>query len=310
MKPLNKILVPVNLKSSSYIYLQTAIELANKFNSKIILLYVFPKDTCDKTINDIINHSFSFVLDNIKSSSVNVDKKIVFGNVYEQINLIAKRENINLILTSDKVADKGELNNKNAISEKLLRKSQKSIWIVKDEYKNHPQKILCPVDYSKASARALNNAIQIAQVFNSKLCVINICEPLKHTYSRRFTIDYETENQKMITENKEKFVAFLKKFDFYNLDYQIKIIEGKPSCEIIHYIKENKVDITIMGTDKNNVQRYFIGSTTEDIINMLPCSIVITTQEYKIEKTTIALRPKEIQTVNTKSKKKLEEVIN
>lgn len=306
MKLLDKILIPISL--NSYSYMQNAIELANKFNSKLILLLVLPEEARNKPENNYIRDAFSKVLKDIDSTSVIIDKRILYGNVFEQINLVAKNENVNLILISDEIEYAGTIFNIDQISEKLIRKSQKPVWIVKEGSKNFPKKILCSIDYSSASTGALNNAINIARTFNSKLHILNVLEPVNKKYSLRYKVDYALEIQRNKIANEKEFNAFLKKNNLTDIEYNIHIINGVLIKEIIQFINQNQIDVAFMGTGKNNVQRFFMGSTTEAVITSLPCSIVITKYENILNHKT-DLDIKNIENFIASSRK-LEEVIS
>ncbi len=166
------------------------------------------------------------------------------------------------------------------MAEKLIRKSQKPVWVVKEGGKALPEKILCSVDYSDASIRALNNAIKIARTFRTKLFVINVFEPMENSYSLRYEFDYQQENKKNESENAKRFNEFLNKFNFTDIDYQTHIFSGKPDKEIVRFADQNQVDLLFMGaTGKTFLQRILLGSVTEKVIRKLPCPMVITKSE-------------------------------
>jgi nucleotide-binding universal stress UspA family protein len=58
--------------------------------------------------------------------------------------------------------------------EKVIRKSAKPVMIVHLERPFRFGNVLCPVDCSSASARALTYAIQLAHAFRSRLLVIRV----------------------------------------------------------------------------------------------------------------------------------------
>ena len=170
--------------------------------------------------------------------------------------------------------------NIDVLVEKLIRKSQKPVWVVKEGGPDSPQNILCTMDYSDASVRALNNAIKIATSFNASLYIINVFEPIENKYSTRYVSDFKQENQKNEQENEKMFKEFLERFNFANINYQTHILRGIPDIEIIRFIQQNKLDLLFMGaTGKTFIQRIMLGSVTEKVIRELPCSMVITKSE-------------------------------
>lgn len=285
MKLLEKIIVPVNLDSDSNPQIEAALELARKFNSHIICLNVLPEEAKNESINPLlikhIDQNYDQIVKNIKDENISIEKRIEYGNRFEKILSIAEDENANLILFSNNIDHTKEENYAvDILAEKLIRKSQKPVWIVKEDMKYFPEKILCSIDYSDASTRALNNAIKISRTFNKELHIINILEPIVNSYSPRYTIDLKQENERKSFENQKVFNKYLSGFNFIDVNYQSNIIIGDTEKEIKRYIVDNQIDLLFMGaTGKTFFQRILLGSVTEKIIREFPCSMVITKSE-------------------------------
>ena len=247
MKNKKKILVPVQIENISNDQLDIAAAIAKRFNSSIIILCVLPLEAKSEKINKILE---SYVKEELKkiAAYIDIDKNkihqlIEYGNSFEKIISISETENVNIIIHVNQHDDAGDGEKIDNLSEKLIRKSIKPAMIVKPGKNIPPKKILCPVDYSESSERALNNAIKIARVFNSKLYIINVFEPLQESFSTRLNIDYNKENKKRESENKEKFNQFLKNFNLSDLDHQVVSLSGKPDTVITDFARTNSIDI-------------------------------------------------------------------
>ena len=284
MRLLEKILVPVRINETSAEQLNMAIQLANKFHSQIILLHILPNEAKKDSINSLImkyvDNDFEKILDNLKKTGIHAEKRIGYGNMFDQIISIAEMENVNLILIVNEMEHIDDNYKIDVLAEKLIRKSQKPIWVVKSGSNTVPGKILCPVDFSDASERALTNAIKISRTFQSELFVITVFEPLEENSSMRYNIDYKKENEELENETKKKFKDFIKKFNFIDVDYNTKLIRGKTHERIIAFATKNNIDLIFMGaTGKSLLQRVLLGSVTELVIRELPSSMVITKSE-------------------------------
>ena len=284
MRLLEKILVPVRINEPSAEQLNVAIQLANKFHSQVILLHVLPieakKDSINSLIMKYVDDDFKKVLDNLIKKGIHAEKRIGYGNMFDQIISVAEIENVNLILMVNDMEYIDDNYKIDVVAEKLIRKSQKPIWIVKSGSNTIPDNILCPVDFSDASERALNNAIKISRTFQSKLFVITVFEPLEENFSMRYNIDYKKENEILENETKKKFEDFIKKFNFTDVDYETKLIRGKTHEKIIAFAAKNNIDLIFMGaTGKSLIQRVLLGSVTEMVIRELPSSMIITKSE-------------------------------
>lgn len=281
MKLLEKILVPVNLKNVSKLQIETSIELAQKFNSKIILAHILPEDAKRESVKEIIEIHINKLLQEIETQyrdkNILVEVKVSHGHLFDQIITISENENVNLILISNDLEHIDEKYNIDVMAEKLIRKSNKPVWVVKRSHTQIFKSIICSIDYSDASRRALNNAIKVARTFQSKLFIINVFEPLEDNYSLRYEFDFTQENKKLEDENNTKFNDFLDSFNLTHIDHEKTILKGKAYKEIINFIQQKQVNLLFMGTTgKNFLQRILMGSVTERVIRELPCSVVIT----------------------------------
>jgi len=284
MKLLEKILVPVSIKETSAEQLNVTIQLAKKFHSKVILLHVLPaeakKDSISSLIIKYLDNDFKRLLADLNKQGVHAEKRIAYGNMLDQIISTGETENVNLILIGNEIRYSDDNYKVGVMAEKLIRKSQKPVWIVKSGSNAIPDKILCPVDFSEASERALNNAIKISRTFQSRLYVISIFEPLEENPSMRYNINYMKEDEKLENEANRKFEEFIKKFNFTDVDYHTELIRGKIHEKIIEFAKSNDMDMIFLGaTGKSLLRRVLLGSVTEMVIRELPASMVITKSE-------------------------------
>lgn len=284
MRLLEKILVPIISNDTSNSHLETAVNLANKFNSKLLLIQILPDDAKRPSIRNLMNkhleNVFSEIINKYDLTEIEIEKIILYGNMFDKIITTSEDENVNLILIPNDIEHANSKYNIDVLTEKLIRKSQKPVWVVKEGGLGFPQKIICTVDYSDASVRALNNAIKITSAFNASLHIVNVFEPIENKYSLRYEADYNLENQKNEQENETKFIDFLKSFNFTDINYQSHILKGMADKEIIRFIEQNQLNLLFMGaTGKTFIQRIMLGSVTEKVIRELPCSLVITKSE-------------------------------
>ncbi|MBN2164802.1 MAG: universal stress protein [Marinilabiliaceae bacterium] len=284
MKLLEKILVPVKINEISTDQLNVAVQLATNFNSQIILLHVLPAEAKKESIHSLIieyvNKDFEKVLTDLSVKGIKAEKRIQYGNLFEQIISVSETENVNLILLTNETEQTNKNQKIDVVTEKIIRKAQKPVWITKTGCTIIPKKILCPVDFSEASERALNNAIKISRIFKATLNIITVFEPLEENVSMRYEIDYKKENDELKKDTNQRFNEFIQKFNLTDIDYVTKLIKGKIHKKILDYAVKNKIDLIFMGANgKSLIQRFLLGSVTEMIIRELPVSMVITKSE-------------------------------
>ncbi len=284
MKLLDKILVPVTLEANRNSHLETAVVLAKTFKSQIIMIHVLPEEAKHESVNQYVlkyvKKDLDAMIKDLHLEDVKIKRIIEYGNTFDRIITTAEDEDVNLILFSNFIEEQNGKFSMDVVAEKLVRKSDKPIWVVKEGDKAFPKAMLCTVDFSDASRRALNNAIKIARTFKKRLYILNIMKPVENNFSPRYSIDFEEENKKIARENKKLFEEFLAEFNFTDLDYETKIEKGEPAAEIKSFVSRKNIDLLFMGaTGKTFLQRVLLGSVTEKLIRELPSSMVITKAE-------------------------------
>lgn len=288
MKLLEKILVPVDIEKVSNEQLEVAVKLAENFGSKIILLCVLPEeaklDSIKKYIENFTKTEIEKVINSMSYPREKIDFIIEYGNRFNKIISLSESENVNLIVNINQKSDSDNGAQIDVLSEKLVRKSAKPVMIVKPGTNIVPKTILCPVDYSNSSERALKNAVKIARAFNSKLFIMNVYEPLEENFSKRLDIDFDEENKKQQAINKQQFESFLSQFNFTELDYETIIANGNPELVISEFVARNLIDLIFMGaTGKTFIQRLLLGSVVESTLRELPASMIVTKAENLLD---------------------------
>lgn len=279
MKLLENILLAQDFSKSSKNVLETAIELAKVFQSKIIPIHVFPDDIMNEKVESLLKETAMTKLEEttekIKNGGVDVGKPILeFGSPSDGIVRAAVRVNANLILTGSGEHHKGDRFQLGITTERIIQKSEKPVLVVKEGLPLNVQHILCPVDFSEASKRALKNAITMAHRFRAELTILGVCELQGLTW---FTSekDREEENDTRCNQHKVKFDEFLKGFNLSGLNWTKETPKGNPAEEILSTISRKMVDLLVMGTTgRSGLNRLIMGSITEKVVREVPCSFL------------------------------------
>jgi len=287
MKMMEKILLPTDFSPTSQSAMEMAITVAKKFDSEIILLHVLPDIPKSKLVEDMLNKTahdqFKTIRKKISRSRVKMAEPIIAtGNHFDQIIQLAKKRDVNLIIMGSgekEGSEKPELGN---TAKKVIRKSGKPVWIMKRDMHSNIKRIICPIDFSEPSRRALNNAIHLARGFQAELTVMTVIAPLTN---RPLGLDVQlTSEQQMIAEEQTfRFDNFLKKFDFHDVKLLMVIYQGKPYQEILKRLHVHKNDLLIMGTaGRTGFNRLLKGSVTEKVTRGVPCSFITMKSEHVI----------------------------
>jgi universal stress protein E len=280
MKLLQKILVPVDFGQASLRALDAAIMLSKYFLSEIILLHVAPaekvSEDTEKIIVESIRSKMKLLLDiaeneHVKAVSVIIEK----GVPMERIIHIAEIKDIDLIVIGEGNNSDNDLFKLGTTAEKLMLGNQIPLYVVKNATVTPVKKILCPVDFSDASKRALTNAIFLSNRFKARLTILNVFTPLQ-VYSYWINVDNEEENKLQTKRQREEFNDFLKDFHLNEKIHKVKMINGEPDEQILIEIRNEGIDLLVMGTTgKSGISRILLGSVTEKVTRELPCNFII-----------------------------------
>ncbi len=279
MKLLEKILLATDFSKSSDDVVNYAISLAKTFQSKITLIHVLPDDIKNKKAVSLLNEAAIKMLqtlgERITKEGVSVEEPVLeSGSPYEKVVKTANKINANMILIGSGEKAKNDAFRLGVTAEKVIQLSDQPVWVVKKDSPLNVKNILCPVDFSRTSKRALKNAVTIARRFKAKLTILSVYT-LHSPLTLRLKIDLEKENEGMRAEHEEKLKKFLKDINLTDLDCAQEVRGGDAAQEILHASAKNKSDILIMGTTgKTGLNRMIVGSVTEKVVREVPCSFI------------------------------------
>lgn len=283
MKLLQKILVPVDFNEASHRALDVAVMLSRYFLSEITVLHVASSDkVSDETENLLsegIRSRMKLIQDKLEAEKVPKFEMLVLkGNPVDKILHISESRDTDLMVIGE-----GNHTGKNPFrlgttAEKLMLKNQVPLFVVKNEAVTPVKKILCPVDFSEPSKRALTNAVFLSNRLGAQLTILNVFTPLQ-IFSYRLNIDNEKENRQRRQKQEAELNEFLKNFHFNGDSYRVKMVDGEPAEQILKEIKNENTGLLIMGTTgKTGLSRILLGSVTEKVTREMPCSFIITTE--------------------------------
>lgn len=137
------------------------------------------------------------------------------------------------------------------------------------------KKILCPVDFSEFTDEILLYAVSIARRFDSELHLIHVIPNLN--YFTPYESFLTPENLVAIERNIEgevgkDFDKITKKLD---LPFKRIVKTGVTFVEIIDYIKDQDIDLVVMGTHgRSGIEHILIGSVAEKVVRKSPCPVL------------------------------------
>ena len=135
--------------------------------------------------------------------------------------------------------------------------------------------ILIPTDFSETATLAVAHGANMAHLFNAKIYLLHSVETtLFAAGPGEPVLALEGENvYKVAVEQLNKQAEEIKKK--YNVDIATLIVSGKPAAAITTAVKENNIDIIIMGTHgASGFEELFMGSNAHKVVNLAPCPVI------------------------------------
>jgi nucleotide-binding universal stress UspA family protein len=136
--------------------------------------------------------------------------------------------------------------------------------------------ILCPIDYSDASAGALRYAAAIADDFVTRLIVLTVEDPLLST-----VLDLGTGVHWTRERSERELSAFVTDLFEQNAaalamcEYDVAV--GKPAVEILRVARERSCDLIVMSSHgSTGARKLFFGSTTERVLRETAVPVLVT----------------------------------
>jgi nucleotide-binding universal stress UspA family protein len=138
--------------------------------------------------------------------------------------------------------------------------------------------ILVPVDFSEDSFYALEQGIEIANRFNSKLIILHVNHDESMLFHYLSEDEYERVKERLLEDAKEQLENLVEKFPVLSeVDYHYSVRRGVPYVEIVEETEKEHIDLVIVGSHgKTSAKKFFYGGTTSKVARRAKCSVMIT----------------------------------
>lgn len=134
-------------------------------------------------------------------------------------------------------------------------------------------RILVPTDFSDVSRPAIEYAKAIAKRYDSRLFLLHVTEPITAiTPPEAAWIDQEGIEERL-SQRLEQIGSELRSQGYWAEAFSVT---GAIRDKILKFIKENKVDLIVLGThSKVGFERLLLGSDAEAILRKVTCPVIL-----------------------------------
>jgi nucleotide-binding universal stress UspA family protein len=280
MQLLQRMLVAVDFDDSASHVLADARHLARHFGSEITLLHAIEPAEQGSTQSDSLRIAVQARLEQYRNALVGEGIAVPsvlapWGRAFVEISAAADRIGANLIvLGASSTAQRASLGN---TAEKVIRKSHKPVLATHPDCCTRFAHILCPVDFSDASARGLTHAIRLTRTFRGKLHVLTVLPPsTKYDWADpHWSLRVAEAEAHAAVASAAEFDAFLRRFDLCGVEWQREMVCGNPAEEIVRAARTGGSDVIVMGSvGRSGLPYLFLGSTAVKVARHLPCALL------------------------------------
>lgn len=137
------------------------------------------------------------------------------------------------------------------------------------------QRILLATDFSDTSAQAVEYAVLMAKTFGASLHVLHVLEPEIVTMMDGQTYLLPNYFEEIERQSAERLERVITGDDRNRLAVTLVMRKGTPFLEIIHYARDQKMDLIILGTHgRGALAHVLMGNVAEKVVRKAPCPVL------------------------------------
>lgn len=256
---------------------------AEVFDASLNLLYVIdylitPPTYLAPYIEEekrIAEGKYSELKKKLTDKGIKTKTKVITGRLHESFDAEIRKMNADMLVL-------GFMHHvlRRSSSEKLIKGLQMPMLVVRGERAESSKKesvkinrILCPVDFSDISGKALEAAKELRNIFSSKLYVLNIIPSYVIKKKMKKYKDYDKAIKELFEQTSSSLNNFLKDHDIKDSGL---IEKAEPDKRIVSFSIEKDIDLIVMGArGLSFIKGMIIGSVTDAVLKSSPCPVLV-----------------------------------
>ncbi len=217
-----------------------------------------------------------------RRDGVAVETRVSGGFIVEQLLLEAEEYKPDLIVMGTHGRSGVQRLVLGSVAEKILRRAACPVLTVPPAVKvapatlELPKTILCPLDFSDASLRALEFAMSLAQESDATLILMHVVDWAAETWAAGthgaaladYTSARKAEAERLL---RDAIPEPAREW----CQPEILVVEGKPWRQILRVAGERHADLVVLGVlGRGAVDLTLFGSTTHHVVREAPCPVL------------------------------------
>jgi nucleotide-binding universal stress UspA family protein len=294
MVSITRILCPIDFSDFSLDALRHGLALARWYSAQLTLFHVYQASAPLATegignvpvfvhadpdkITEDVRQFCSSLLD---PSGQRVDIRVMPGDAAREIRREAELRPYDLLILGTHGRSGFERMFLGSVTEKVLRSTRVPVLTIPPPVREAGaplyKTILCPLDFSAASVRALEYAFSLAKEADARLILLHAIEDLPVSaaaeaflhvnvsdYAAQLEQDAATQLRALVPEEARVWAR-----------PEERIVTGRAYQEILKVVADEDVELVVMGVQgKGTIDRFVFGSTTHRVIREVRCPVL------------------------------------
>ncbi len=135
--------------------------------------------------------------------------------------------------------------------------------------------VLCPVDYSVYSEKALHYAIEFAEKYQAKLYLMHVLDIRFYDINDPDLYNINIVDKETIEKLRARLLKCVSEETKGKISVEAIVIQGVPFTEIITAARDYKIDMIVIGTHgRTGLSHAIMGSVAEKVVRKSPCPVL------------------------------------
>jgi Universal stress protein UspA and related nucleotide-binding proteins len=171
-----------------------------------------------------------------------------------------------------------------SVTEEVVRKAPCPAFTVRTGAEVAPsravRRVLVPIDFSDASEVAIQHAREIALTYGAEIDLLHVVE--EPFYPPAYELEPTGFPTQEVIDRVEKQLGDVAREDIGYEHVMVQATAGSPPHEILDYIDENEVDLTVIATHgRTGLDRILLGSVAERVLRQSPKPVFVVKPDRK-----------------------------
>lgn len=232
-----------------------------------------------RSVEEAANADLARLVADAKAAGVEASAKVEFGRAWEAIIQQVLRNGHDLVIVGTRDVSAASRFLFGSTGMKLLRNCPCPVWVTRPDPDWDDLNMLVASDLSDVSQRALDIAVNGAQLTGARVHVLHVVED--HFKGRLWLTGMSDANieafrARQLVEAEQDLQEQLARTDYRTLaGVQVHVVEGSPESAILDAIEQFDIDLLVMGTvARSGIPGLLIGNTAERLLAHVPCSVL------------------------------------